>query len=381
MGFGGLFRGIKPKWYDKGAKVGELVIDMGKHMKNKEILIRADGNAQIGAGHLMRCLTIAEALVDKEKVMFVCAQEASAQLVREQGYEAVVLDTDYQRPQEELDLWSQLLGRGCRETAKRTILVDSYYVTNSYLQGLRAYGRVVLLEDMGKQAWDVDVIINYNAFAKRSMYEALHSPYDVQYYLGGSYIPIRQMFCNRDYQLKEQVEHVLITTGGGDCENIAGQILQQIVTEDVQYHVVTGRYNPHYAKLSAMAQAQHNIHIYHDVKDMAGLMERCDLAVTAGGTTIYELCAIGVPFVCFSYAENQELLTEYVGNQQIAGFAGAFHKNAEQTLQAIAMQIEELKEDFALRLRYSQKEQRLVDGKGAARIADVLVTIQSHANL
>lgn len=54
-------------------------------------------------------------------------------------------------------------------------------------------------------------------------------------------------------------------------------------------------------------------------------MAQCQLAVTAGGTTIYELAVLGVPFVCFSYAENQEALTEWLGTQQIAGYAGAWH--------------------------------------------------------
>lgn len=350
-------------------------------IRKKNIIIRADGNAIIGAGHLMRCLTIAEAFDNKASVGFVCADRDSATLALSNGFDAYVLDTDYRDMEQELPLWAELFaedaGEACEGTAleKRLFLVDSYYVTNCYLENLRAYGQVILLDDMIKYPWAADVVINYNAFAMEEMYQQLHSPYDTEYYVGGRYIPIRKEFCGRNYWVEGQVEHILITTGGGDCNNIAGQILDNIWEESCSFHVVTGRFNPHYEALLRKAEACENIHVHHDVKNMAELMEQCDLAVTAGGTTIYELSALGVPFVCFSYAENQEKLTEYIGTKRIAGYGGAYHKDATGTLASIAKQIMALKKDSSLRKEYSEKERKLVDGEGAKRIARVLQKI------
>lgn len=357
-------------------------------IKRKNIIIRADGNAKIGAGHLMRCLTIAEALKNKSQVGFVCADKESAQLVHAKGFDAYVLDTDYCDMESELPLWVQLLGnradyapesaRGKGETpTNRVFLVDSYYVTNTYLEGLAAYGQVVLLDDMAKQPWNVTKLINYNVFAKEEMYQALRSPYPTKYYMGGRYIPIRKDFCGRKYQVKEQVADVLITTGGGDVENIAGQILDRIWKEKCRYHVVTGRFNPHFETLQTYAKKKKNVYIYHDVEDMATLMAKCDVAVTAGGTTVYELSAIGVPFVCFSYAENQEGLTLYIGNGEVAGYGGAYHKDREGTLNGIATQVEALIKKKELREAYSEKERQLVDGCGAGRIADILQNLMN----
>lgn len=338
-------------------------------MKDKKIIIRADGNAKIGAGHLMRCMTIADAIADKSIVGFVCADEDSAALTREMGYETAVLHTDYKEMESEVPFWEKILGGA----EPKVILVDSYYVTNGYLANLAKYGKVVLLDDMAKTPWNVQALINYNAFATDEMYEILNSPYEAKVYTGGRYIPIRKQFCDRGYEVRKNAEHVLITTGGGDQDNIAGQILNQILSEKCEYHVVTGQFNPHYETLLGMAKQYPNIHIYHNVKNMAQLMEQCDLAVTAGGTTIYELSAIGVPFVCFSYAENQEKLTEYIGRESIAGYGGAFHKNKSETLEEIGKQISLLVEDYELRLQYSCREKTLVDGQGAARIAEILL--------
>ncbi len=352
-------------------------------IRRKSILIRADGNAKIGAGHLMRCLTIAQALENKSQVGFVCADKDSAELALAKGFDAYVLGTDYRQMEQELSLWEGLFGE-CNRVAQektcqkdRVVLVDSYYVTNAYLEGLSEYGQVVLLDDMCKQPWNVAGLINYNAFATKEMYDLLSSPYETRYYVGGQYIPIRKEFCDKEYQVSERVENILITTGGGDLENIAGKILEQIWEVSCTFHVVTGRFNPHYEELVKKAEACGNVCVYHDVKDMASLMEQCDLAVTAGGTTIYELSAIGVPFVCFSYAENQERLTEYIGNMQMAGYGGAYHKNASETLVSIAKQIEELKSNTKIRLEYSAKERKLVDGEGAKRIAHILQDVVS----
>ena len=338
-------------------------------IRRKNILIRADGNAGIGAGHLMRCLTIAEALENKAQVGFVCADRDSAELAMSKGFDAYVWGTDYKHMEQELPLWEQLFDGNLRN---RKILVDSYYVTNVYLEGLQTYGQVILLDDMCKRPWNVDKLINYNAFATIEMYDSLNSPYKTQYYVGGRYIPIRKEFCGKDYQPKEHAENILITTGGGDCDNIAGQILDNIRDASCTFHVVTGRFNPHYDELLKRSKEYGNVQVYHDVKNMAELMARCDLAVTAGGTTIYELSTLGVPFVCFSYAENQEKLTEYIGDRQIAGYGGAYHKDACGTLEGIAKQINELKKNSALRKEYSEKERKLVDGEGAKRIARII---------
>ncbi len=338
-------------------------------IRRKNILIRADGNAGIGAGHLMRCLTIAEALENKAQVGFVCADRDSAELAMSKGFDAYVWGTDYKHMEQELPLWEQLFDGNLRN---RKILVDSYYVTNVYLEGLQTYGQVILLDDMCKRPWNVDKLINYNAFATIEMYDSLNSPYKTQYYVGGRYIPIRKEFCGKDYQPKEHAENILITTGGGDCDNIAGQILDNIRDTSCTFHVVTGRFNPHYDELLKRSKEYGNVQVYHDVKNMAELMARCDLAVTAGGTTTYELSTLGVPFVCFSYAENQEKLTEYIGDRQIAGYGGAYHKDACGTLEGIAKQINELKKNSALRKEYSEKERKLVDGEGAKRIARII---------
>lgn len=344
-------------------------------------LIRADGNAKIGAGHLMRCLTIADELSKltcSKEILFLCADEQSAELAESRGYGTFVLGSDLQNLEGELSAWANI-----EKINKKTnvIVVDSYYVTNRYLCEIRKYGYVMLLDDMGEQSFFVDGVINYNVFADRQQYKSLYEDGNTDLLLGSDYVPIRPQFREGSYRIRERAENILITTGGGDAENIAGGILKELQRKIagketgaiLSYHLIIGTFNPHLKEMQELAETSPNIHIYHNVHDMVALMRQCDLAITAGGSTIYELAAVGVPFICFSYAENQERITEHLGREGIAYFAGAFHREGEAVLRRIAQQAKELVWDYHKRNDCYLKIKTLTDGAGAERIAKFLI--------
>lgn len=332
-------------------------------------IIRADGNAKIGAGHLMRCLTIAEAvkkLPDAPEILVLCADEESARMASDRGFRTGVFYTDYKQPETELSMWNQWI-----KGTQNTILVDSYHVTDAYLHELRKFGKVYLMDDMQNHTYPVDAVINYNVFADEKVYQDLYCGKSVKFCLGGAYAPLRSQFQDVDYWVRDDVEQVLLTTGAGDADNIAGEIMNRIYRKDIVYHVLVGRFSPHLTGWQERAAKCANIQVHFDVQDMAALMKQCDLAVSAGGSTVYELSAVGVPFIAFSYAENQELLVEYLRANDVSGSAGAWHKDKLRTLN----RIEELFDNFSkslIRSDYSKKEQLLVDGHGAERLARIL---------
>lgn len=340
--------------------------------------VRADGNAEIGAGHIMRCLTVATELAtlqngNREEICFLCAKEPSAELVRKYGFAAQVLDTDYEKMEEEIPKLAKVLGDS-RE--KPVILVDSYHVTDAYLEALSGFGQVVLMDDLGQKKYPVDAVVNYNAPADREAYEELYRGTGVTLLLGGQYTPLREQFRDRSYEIRPVVQNVMITTGGGDSRNLAGRILESLYRENVDFHLIVGQFNPYFSQLKELEKEHPNIFIHDNVTDMAGRMTAVDLAITAGGSTVYELAALGVPFICFSYAENQEPLTEFVGRREIAGFAGAYHKAPEEALGNLKEQFEHLCGDLRLRRMYHEREKALIDGRGATRLAAALLELR-----
>lgn len=414
------------------------------------VYIRGDGNARIGAGHLMRCMTIAEELArlqgGREKICFVCADEDSGVLVRENGFRSHVLGTDYRDMESELPFWRELWEKQPQEedSDSDSVIVDSYYVTDSYLAVLREKVYTVLMDDMGTHRYPVDCVINYNAPASIESYRKLYQGSGTKLLIGSRYTPLRRQFGRAEeiplgnavllsdsspdpvwrqfgkteeipadsagvlpdsssapiqgrFEEKMQeessgnteadvgktgktgkagrnaVREVLITAGGGDIRNIAGEILKRIYRNDLVFHLVTGRFHPDFQRMQELEKAHNNIHIHHDVKNMAELMCRCQIAVTAGGSTVYELSALGVPFVCFSCAENQEALVDYIGSRQIAVSAGAWHREPEQTLERIGKLFEELAGNPKLREACRYREMALVDGNGAQRLAEEIL--------
>lgn len=127
---------------------------------------RADGSAVTGAGHLMRCLTVAQELQKRiehpEELCFLCAEQASAELLQSWNMQVKILGTDPADLEGELSALEGLI-RG----SGHVFLVDSYAVTDAYLQALHRFGRVYLLDDMQQHAFPVDGVINYNLFASR----------------------------------------------------------------------------------------------------------------------------------------------------------------------------------------------------------------------
>lgn len=334
-------------------------------------IFRADGNAKIGVGHLMRCLSVAKVMPNKEDVLFVCADVDSAQIVIQHGLKAIALHTDYKNMDEEIPVFEKIW----KNIKKITFLVDSYYVTDTYLEYLRKYGKVFLMDDMQNHAYPVDGIINYNLYANMEVYNEIYKDVERKpaYYLGGKYIPLRSQFNNRKIEIADIVNRVLITTGGGDVDNIAGEILDVIYRPGINYLVIVGKFSPHWNEWVKRSNEQTNVKVLHDVQNMAELMQNCDLAVTAGGSTIYELSALGVPFICFAYAANQEMLVQYIDDNQISASAGKWHTDQDTVRKTIKKLFCELVEYKEKREEYSKKMYYLVDGSGADRIVEKLI--------
>ena len=339
------------------------------------IWIRADGGREMGTGHVMRCLSVAAALRQMgEQVCFLVADDSSVPLLEARGQSYRVLSSSYRNPEEELPKLLPIL----RESERSLFLADSYFVTAKYLRQVRELMPVCYMDDRGISTLPVDLLINYNIFAERSLYrEGIckngEEACKTDYLLGTEYAPLRQEFQKTRAPIRERAERVLITTGGSDRYDLAGRILRQALKDpeigDIEYCVVSGIYNQHLPQLLELERCNENVHIFSNVSNMAGLMQSCDIAVSAGGSTMYELCAAGVPILCFSFVDNQEKIVEGFARRQVVPFAGNYLTQGEQMFRMITEHIALLRGSLELRRSYSAKERELVDGKGAVRIA------------
>ena len=383
------------------------------------VVIRADANSKIGMGHVMRCLSVADALVKRgEEVLFVTADDTPVPLLTKKGIPYRVLHTDYadmeaelpellavlreltlraespemvlpQMPSQRVESSEEALPQ--RNTA---ILVDSYYVTEKYLAALKKRITTIYMDDIYAFSYPVDMLINYNIYGEEMGYEKDAAFVDTKLLLGANYVPLREEFsAGAGYVqsrkalslgaanvMPAEEGGILITTGGSDSFNLAGQLLMEAMKYDAlkekEYHVVSGSLNPHIGELQALAQKHENIHIHCNVTNMAELMAESEVALSAGGSTLYELCAMGVPVIAFSFAENQERLVQTFVKRGIAQYGGNYRTDGNKMIQNTIAGLEKLCGDEALKTEYRRKALQLVDGRGAERIAEALLSEQ-----
>lgn len=337
--------------------------------------IRADGNEQIGSGHIMRCLSIANALKKKGiAATFITADSASQELVASFGFPVICLDTDWRDWSQEIDKMAKLI----KSLKIEKVLIDSYSVTRTYFQQLRNYTKIIYMDDINQFVYPVDILVNYNIYAQKMVSKEDYASENTRLLLGCNYVPLREEFRNMRKPARKKVSDILITTGGSDSYNFAGTLLRSLVTkqyENYSFHVVAGYYNTHKEELRQLAQKHSNIVLHNQVRQMSKLMQECDIAVTAGGSTLYELSACGVPSISFSFADNQLYGVKEFDEQEIVYYSGDIRHNLRECLDNIAGRLNLLIMDEALRIRLASRMQALVDGFGAERIANEIIKL------
>ena len=341
-------------------------------------IIRADGNTAIGMGHVMRCLSIADAMRDRNiEPVFMTADNDCVAMIEDRGFEACVLGTDYRDMESELPLIREFLRQRTKDVdASSVILVDSYQVTSGYYEEIRTMAKVACLEDMG-QSYPVDLLINYNIYGSKLVYD---NKITRAILLGTGYQPLRREFQqDMQYTVKGKITDVMITTGGSDPYFAARAFTdaflaeKKLAEEKLRYHIISGPFNTHTAQLHELYDENPWVEIHEHVTCMKEIMKQCDVVLSATGSTIYEVSALGVPLIAFYFAENQRQGADMLSEITHVINCGNYADDAEQTVGNAVKALLKCVKDKEYRETLYHEERSLVDGRGAARIAQALI--------
>lgn len=327
------------------------------------IHIRVDGNHTIGTGHVMRCLSLAEAAgILGEKVVFIVADHDSEELLRSRGGTTVCLDSKWDMLETEIERMEQFL----QKNEVHTLLIDSYFVSSNYLKMCRKYTKVVYIDDLHQEIWPCDILVNYSNYCDKYDYGREYP--DTKLLLGCKYAPLRQIFANVKKTIEYSVSRILVLTGGTDPYHFARDFADSIVRNEnkIEFDIVCGIYNQDIGELRAYAEKRKNIRIWNNVQRMDDLMKTADIAITAGGTTLYELAACGTPTICYSFVDNQLENVKNFADKGYMLYCGDLRKG--MGCKDVWEQIAILRDDFEKRRDMSRKLQELVDGRGAERV-------------
>lgn len=309
-------------------------------MNAMRIAFRADASLQIGTGHVMRCLTLADALAAQgADCLFICREHQGnlIEQIRNKGYRthalpvlppveasslAIKAASDEQSPAHSHWLGATQVEDAAACTAILAevkpdwLIVDHYALDARWETVLKPhYRKLMVIDDLADRSHLCDLLLD-QTFGRDAEDYRVWVPASSQLLCGSQYALLRPEFAAlRDYSLQRranpQLRQLLITMGGVDKDNATGQVLEALrgcpLPADCQITVVMGTTAPWLAEVSNQAQGMPwPTRVMVGVSDMAQLMADSDLAIGAAGATSWERCCLGLPTVMVVLAENQK---------------------------------------------------------------------------
>lgn len=292
---------------------------------------RVDASVQIGTGHVMRCLTLANELhMRGAECLFLCRPHAGhfIDLIEQSGHKVVALPkraVEYVPPADALAHaawlgtdWDDDAASTCRALGQMCLdwmVVDHYALDRRWEQALHPRcRRMMVIDDLADRPHDCDVLLDQNLGRSADDYSGL-VPEFATLFIGPRFALLRPEFARlRSESLARRERPVLremiITMGGVDKDNATGQVLQALegceLPKCLQITVVMGAKAPWLEEVRAQAALMRwPVQVLVGVTDMARLMVNSDLAIGAAGSTAWERCCLGLPTLLLLLADNQ----------------------------------------------------------------------------
>lgn len=314
--------------------------------KSLTVAIRADSSFKIGAGHLLRCLTLADNLKPHGvKIHFLCLRLPGdfVELAIDKGY-CVISKND-------LDFKVDWL------------VVDHYGLDKQWESEMRTYARrIVVIDDLADREHDCDILLDQTLDRKAQDYEKL-VPKTCRLLLGSEYAVLAAQFSKlRPLSLqrrlgKYHVENILVSMGGTDPYNVS-----EFVINSLQQLKVTNSLSITLGK-----------HV--NQSSLANMMMAADLAIGAGGVTSWERCCLGLPTIMITTADNQFNNAYQLDQSSAIKYLGNYDKVTSELLNE---SVHSLMKDSKLLEQMSIKAATICDGYGVRRV--VLELLPQFAN-
>lgn len=336
-----------------------------------KIAVRADASVEIGSGHVMRCLTLVDALATSgDSVLFMCRRLPghAGEMIASRGYHVHWLERD---------------GRDDAQASRTALrnagnidwlVVDHYGLSAAWERYLRdSTGKLMAVDDLADRPHACDLLLDQNYYRNpASRYQGLLPP-QVRILLGPEYALLREEFRvarESGRAGRSGDKRVLVFFGGSDAGGETCKCLAALEGIDgVAADVVLGYANPHAATIAEFCAAKPAFKLYRQPADMANLMLSADLALGASGTTTWERGCLGVPQILVSLAENQYETGRDLAYDGYVRFLGRAH---QVSMADWRKAVEKLLYDDSLRNELAKSCSGLVDGLGANRVVKVM---------
>jgi UDP-2,4-diacetamido-2,4,6-trideoxy-beta-L-altropyranose hydrolase len=363
-----------------------------------KIVFRADASVEIGTGHVMRCLALADSLRAKGAICyFICKLHAGnlISFIQSKGHMAyglpvAKLKEAYTENSQHLPQFDWLGGSQihdaelCEPILKNLnpdwLVVDHYALSSEWENLLRPHcNKLLVIDDLADRNHNCDLLLDQTFGRSCEDYHSLTPPH-CHLLCGPSYALLRQEFASlRPYSLSRreqpEVQELFVNMGGTDKDNVTGQVLNalrkcELLPEQCKITVVMGTTAPWLEDIRKIATKMHRpTRVLVGVNNMAKLMSDSDLAIGAAGATTWERCCLGLPTAIMVLAENQLLaagLLEKAGVVKTLTAGVTLPRQLNEFIRQVMIHKDYLR-DVAIRAS------NVTDGLGCNRVAQILL--------
>ena len=340
----------------------------------RTLLIRADGGPEIGTGHLMRCLALAQGWHDVGgRVVFATGREVPGGVGRRLRSEGFDVESIRAQPGSAQDV-ALTAALASRVNAAYTV-IDGYCFAADYQRALKHAGqKLLVIDDHGHAGrYCTDLVLDQNSGASENLYTNREPA--TQLLLGTKYTLLRREFLPwREWKREhpETARNVLVTMGGADPHNLTLKVieaLKHVELEGLNVTVLVGAANPYGAALASAVNGNGSIRLLRNVANVPSLMARADAAIICAGGTLWELLFMGTAVLSYSCDPVQAAVMSEAaagGAASWLGDAGDFDEGR------LIEQITHVSTQRACRERMSRNARAIVDGLGVQRVLEAM---------
>ena len=338
---------------------------MTDEQKLTQVLLAPHAGPGVGGGHVMRCLTLADALAERGALCRFAVSHAGADLIARFApgrFEVKALANPGELA---------VVVAGAHPQA---LILDDYRLDAAVESALkRQSGRLVVLDDLADRSHAADLVIDSGLGRKEDDYRRLAPKAIVL--AGPRYALVRPEFAahRRDPGARagSALDRIFVSFGLSDVDEIAERAVMLLLSlaPSARLEVVIAADAPSLKGLARLAARDIRVRLHVDARDFAGLIATCDLAVGAGGSALWERAAVGIANLVVVVADNQRAMAAQL---QAAGLACTVDLHAPQFEERFAEQLTALR-DAGLRATLADALADVCDGEGAGRAADEIL--------
>ncbi|MGY3929681.1 UDP-2,4-diacetamido-2,4,6-trideoxy-beta-L-altropyranose hydrolase [Aeromonas encheleia] len=368
-------------------------------LAGKCIAFRADASLEAGSGHVMRCLTLADALREQgAKCWFICRAHPGhlADLISARDHRCHLLTAKPDSEQEPAGIsllaHASWLGCGWEQDAEQTqtilaelqpdwLVVDHYALDSCWEKILRPHvGCIMVIDDLADRTHDCDLLLDQNLGRQPDDYRE-RVPLHCTLLVGPRYSLLRPEFAAlREYSRERRqiptLKQVLITMGGVDKPNATGRVLEALrqapLPDDCRICVVMGAKAPWLVQVEALAATlPWPTTVLANVSNIAQLMADSDLAIGAAGSTSWERCCLGLPTLMFVIADNQREVAHHL----MSAGAAAVYMLTDNLEDNVINWLHSYVSEPEASINMLKNARKITDGLGVCRVIDIIASI------